>query len=481
MNNLFDSYLLSPIFILVFGSLLLLLAETASKKVKTLLTSVTLVGAGLMQVVVFPFLNSGLTAFSGTIYVDALAGFLNLLMIIGVLLLVLASDEFLESEGVNAHTEYYSLLLMSLAGAMVFASSAEFITMFLGLETMSLALYALCGCSVKDSRSSESAIKYFILGSVASAILLFGMVLLYGCTGSTRVDQVMSVINHVIISKPLFLIALGMLLVGIAFKIALVPLHWWAPDVYQGAPSSVTAYMAAIVKTAAFGVVIRLVYVLFADFSGNIIGFIWLLSVLSMLFGNLLALRQRSIKRMLAYSSIAHAGYLFMALLAKPDAGIPAILFYLTVYTFMTVGAFSLVMAVCPADGKQADDITAFNGLAKRAPLLAFMMSMFMLGFAGIPPAMGGLLGKFYLFNAVIKSGYVGIAIIGVLSSAIGVYYYLRVLVAMYFISPETEEKLSIKASGYLAPVGACVLGMVLLGVFPAWLYTALKIVISRF
>jgi len=370
---------------------------------------------------------------------------------------------------------------------MIFASSAELITMFLGLETMSMALYCLCGAALGRRRSAESALKYFLLGSFSSAFLLYGIALLYGLTGTTSIPAIAGSLAGA--DQSILFFSLGLMLVGLIFKLGAVPFHFWAPDVYEGAPTPVTAYMACVIKASAVVAALR---VLWVGFGGQIVfwsGAVWLIAVLTMVIGNLAALRQRGLKRMLAYSSVAHAGYLLVAFLAHGVelGGGAAILYYLIAYTFMTMGAFAIVLSVTGqasgdqpgeklgGDVLQSDDISRFNGLGYRRPVVAIVMSLFMLSLAGIPPGMAGLLGKVYIFTAAVKAQYVGLAIIGVLASAISCYYYLRVIVAMYFLEGESvTAPARVDASAtpaFVGAVGVCAIGVVYLGLNPEPFY----------
>jgi NADH-quinone oxidoreductase subunit N len=424
-----------------------------------------------------------MTVFNGMLFADPLFFFLNFLLILGSMIAVLIGVGRIGEQGIEARAEYYSLILMSTAGASIFASSAEMITLFLGLEIMSMALYCLCGSALNDRSSSESALKYFLLGSFSSAFLLYGIAIIYGLSGSTRIDLIGPAIAAQ--SNPALHFGIGMLLVGLVFKVGGVPFHFWAPDVYQGAPTTVTAYMACVVKAAAMVAALRVLWTALGSQSAVWLGAVWIVAVLTMTLGNLAALRQRSVKRMLAYSSIAHAGYMLVTLLLPGQAALggAALLFYLFSYTFMTLGSFGVVLVVASSDPKQPknDDISRFHGLGYSRPLLAFFMTIFMLSLAGIPPGIAGLLGKFYIFSAAVKSQYVGIAIIGVINSAISCYYYLRVIVAMYFLeAPEgasqPEPLLGFQVTGAL---GLCAAALLIFGLMPGSIYNGAMAVMS--
>ena len=267
-------------------------------------------------------------------------------------------------------------------------------------------------------------------------------------------------------------VGMALIMFGLLFKIGIAPFHFWAPDVYEGAPTSVTAYMACVVKIAAVGGSLRVFWQVFGELIAVWSGAIWFAALLTMLLGNLIALRQRSLKRMLAYSSVAHAGYIMMAFLAPDDflGGGAAILYYLVVYTAMTMGAFGIVLALS-GEGDTSDDITRLNGFSLKNPVLSALMALFMLSLAGIPPGMAGMLGKFYIFNATIKAGYVGLVVVGVISAAISCYYYLRVIVAMYFIEPDSDATVISTPASMMVALLFCAVGVILLGLFPSFIY----------
>lgn len=475
----------APLIVLFGGALLVLLLEVFLKVEwpRGMIALATLICA-------FTTLLSSSAAgfperpiFSGLLYADPFAAFITAIVLIGAVMSVMIGMDHLERCGVESPGEYYALLLMSLVGALVFAASAELITLFVGLEIMSLAIYPLCGAAVTNRHSAESALKYFLLGSFSSAFLLYGIALIYGMTGTTSIPEIAEMLPR--ISGTMLYFSIGLILVGFFFKVAAVPFHFWAPDVYQGAPTPVTAFMATVIKAAAVAAALRVLWVALADKVALWSGTLWVVVVLTMTLGNLVALRQRSLKRMLAYSSIAHAGYILMGLLAPTDefGGGAAILFYLLAYSIMTIGAFGIVQAIMAGRDVElrADEITRFNGLAQRNPGLAALMAIFMLTLAGIPPGMAGFLGKFYIFGAAVKAGYVGLAIIGVINSAISAYYYLRVIVAMYFV--EGDESTAVESPAIGAPLMvallACAAGCVLLGLFPSAIHDGAQSVIT--
>lgn len=469
-----DLPLISPLIVLAVGAMLLLALDV-------LITSDWPKGVFAATVVLLAILStqwyagqyvSGHTVFGGLLYADPLSCFFTFAMLFGALFALMIGIGRITGEGIDSRGEYYVLFLVSTFGALLFASAAELVTLFLGLEIMSLALYCMCGAAIRSQRSAESAMKYFLLGSFSAAFLLYGAALLYGLAGTTSIPAISEALGAT--SGTVLFLALGLILVGLVFKIGVAPFHFWVPDVYEGSPTPVTAFMACVIKASAIAVAIRMFWTVFDQYQVYWSSVIWILAFFTILGANLIALRQRSLKRMLAYSSIAHAGYIMMAFLAPGGefGGGAAILYYIVVYTLMTIGAFGVVLAVCPAkDGDpHSDDISRLYGLSKTKPAVAFFLTVFMLSLAGIPPGMGGFLGKFYVFSAVVKADYVGLAIVGVTGSLISCYYYLRVIVAMYFIDGEepTPAKLGVPLAG---TIGICALGSVLLGVFPSALY----------
>jgi NADH-quinone oxidoreductase subunit N len=412
--------------------------------------------------------------FGGLLRIDPFATFFNLVLLGGALLCVLLSVR--EAGGLRAVAgEYYALLIVATFGMMVMVSSADLLVIFIGLETMSLAVYILVGCRRERMESNEAALKYFLIGAFASGFLIYGIALLYGITGTTRLEALAGELARGVRSPGgLKLVALGLVLVGFLFKVAAVPFHMWVPDAYEGAPTPVTAYMAVAVKAAAFGVLVRVLITALMPLVDYWLPVMWTLSVVTMTVGNLAAIFQGNIKRMLAYSSIAHAGYLLVALasvnsasaVAADDRALLSILFYLVVYTLMNVGAFG-VLIYLNASGRPMDTLEQVRGSGFRYPMLGAAMAVFMFSLAGLPPT-GGFLGKFYIFSAAVDRGLISLAVIGVLNSAVSVYYYLRVTVQMYM--RESEEKLpQVPFSLPLAlAIAVSVWGVLHLGILPA-------------
>lgn len=482
-----DLMVISPVVFLSVGALLVLLMETLTPRgsnadLKYLLSFLIVFFALVALELSSSVYGFDRKALGGLVYADPLSAWSVLILLVGGVLALGVGQRALEREGVSASGEYYSLFLMSLAGALVFATSAELVTLFLGLELMSMPLYCLCGAALFKRESVESALKYFLLGSFSSAFLLYGIAVLYGLTGTTVIADIAVKLSGA--DPAVVLFAATLLVVGLGFKLALVPFHFWAPDVYQGAPTSITTYMATVIKAAAVLAALRVIWGGFSGFIDDWAPIVWLLAVATMTVGNFAALRQRNLKRMLAYSSIAHAGYMLVAFLAlEPgQGGGAAVLYYLVAYLIMTTGAFGVLIGVAQGN-KPGEELDHFANLGRRQPILAAVMSLFMLSLAGIPPGMAGLVGKFFLFSAAVRADFVGLAIIGVLNSAVSCYYYLRVVVVMYFRGAEAETEdstpeweLRPSLQGVLA---VCALLVVSLGIFPAAVLESAEYVIE--
>ncbi|HEY3449678.1 MAG TPA: NADH-quinone oxidoreductase subunit N [Myxococcales bacterium] len=436
---------LLPVLLLSAGACVLLLSEAFLKGEDRRYQSVVAAIAALLALAAALYeLGAGLPAgplFKGAARGDSFQAFVAATIAAGLFLSVLVSPGFLRRHEAE-RGEYYGLMLFAAAGMMLLAMSDDLVMMFVALETMSLATYALAAWLRRSPRSAESAFKYFILGAFSSALFLYGAALVYGATGTTALSAVAQGARgpHPELLGP----ALALLVAAFGFKVAAVPFHMWAPDVYEGAPTPVTAFMAAGVKAAAFAALFRTLAYAFQG-SPELWGpVVLVLALLTMVAGNLLALPQRNVKRMLAYSSIAHAGYLLTGVVAatgrtRTEAA-EALLFYLLAYTVTAIGAFGVAGALekKDADGATAWDLDRFSGLARRRPILAACMAAFLVSLAGVPPT-AGFMGKLLVFKAAIDAGQVALAIVGVVTSAVGAYYYLRVVVYMYFRPPDGE------------------------------------------
>jgi NADH-quinone oxidoreductase subunit N len=395
------------------------------------------------------------------IRLDRFASFAIVIVGLGAILSVWLSIHYLIELRIN-HGEYYALLLLSTSGMMLMVSAVDLITVFLGLEILSIPIYVLAGFDRRKLSSNESALKYFLIGSFASGLLLYGMALLYGTTGHTDLVGIRAGFDA---ANPIAVGGLGLVIVGFAFKVSSVPFHQWTPDVYEGAPTSVTAYMSVTVKAAAFVTLLRFVAAGIETPPENLTSVLWVLAALTMIVGNVTAVVQDNVKRMLAYSSIAHAGYVLLGFVAGSEEGHAAVLFYLFAYLFMNLGAFGVIVALADR-GRDWDHIEDFAGLARKRPGLAALMTLFMLALAGIPGTVG-FIAKFTIFAAAVKSGYVGLTVIAVLTTVVSVYYYLRVPVWMYMREPgDVVPRAGIDTTeGFVLLL--CALAVLFFGIFP--------------
>jgi NADH-quinone oxidoreductase subunit N len=417
-------------------------------------------------------LEIGGLLFQGTLYGDSLTHLSWILLLLLYAIQMVAFFKRVPREGITRIAEYHSLTLFSLIGALTVVSAAEFLTLFIGIELLSLPVYVLCASALwaktpELKRGAESALKYLLLGAFGSALLLFGIALLFGVSGSTSYDQVASVLMHT--RGAIVGLGLGLVLMAALFKVGAAPFHFWVPDVYQGAPTSVTSYMGSVVKATGVLLLLRLIVELFAPFIAFWSGAMWTAALLSVIVGNLLASRQRSVKRLLAYSSVAQVGYILCGMLSidNTNHGGAAILYYVMVYALTTVGIMSIVHDVSgdSVTGLHPDDIAKFNGLASSNPAKAFLATMLLLTLAGLPPALGGFFGKAFLFSSAIAGGYIGLVALALCSAVIGVFYYLRIVVAMYFVRQDVEEKLHPRSDLVTA---LCVALVLIMGIFPS-------------
>ena len=457
-----------PLIVLVGWACALLLVDLAIPQERKGWTAL-LAALGLLVVaglVLFRF-GKPIVGFGGMVVVDDFANFLSLLLLVSGLAGIALSYDYLKRMSIG-HSEYYVLLMFSLTGMILMCMAADLIVIFLALELLSIPLYVLAGIAVPRLSSEEAAIKYFLLGAFSSGFFVYGTALVYGATGSTALQKILTALQSSS-QSPVFLLAgAGLILVGLGFKVAVVPFHMWTPDVYHGAPSAVTAFMAVGAKAAGFAALLRIFVLAFPTISANITPVLWALAALTMILGNFVAIAQKNIKRMLAYSSIAHAGYILMALVPYGQQSVSAntvasALFYLVAYAFTSFAAWAVVIALEQAEerGLELDD---YAGLGRKYPALAAVMAVAMLSFIGVPPTLG-FVGKFYLFRTVVEGGYIGLAIIGVLTSLVSAYYYLRVVVIMYM--KEGEPEVRREPWLQLTAFGAA-LGVVLLSIFSA-------------
>jgi NADH-quinone oxidoreductase subunit N len=395
------------------------------------------------------------------IRLDRLSAYAIALVAVGAFLVCWLSIAYLAEVGIN-HGEYYALILLSTAGMMLLASAADLLALFLGLELMSIPIYVLAGFDRRKLRSNESAMKYFLVGSFASALLLYGSALVYGMTGSLSFAGIHAAFPP---ANVLAMTGLGLLVVGFAFKVSSVPFHQWTPDVYEGAPVAVTAYMAITVKVAAFVALMRVLVTAFGDVMHPLTGLFWLLAVATIVVGNVMAVIQTNLKRLLAYSSIAHAGYLLIGFAAGTAEAYSSVLFYLLGYVFMNLGAFAVLVALATG-GKDCEELEDLAGLASRRPGLAAVMTLFMLSLAGIPGTVG-FTAKFFLFKSAVDAGLVGLTVVAVLGSLVSIYYYLRVPVVMYMREPGAARLRPEASTGELLVLAICASAVVGFGLFP--------------
>jgi NADH-quinone oxidoreductase subunit N len=457
--------LLPPLTVLVTGLVILALDLFLTPRSRYLNEVVGIIG--IVLALLFTLRQSGepRPAFLDMAVTDGLSAFFNATFLLIALLTILLSASYVRREDVGVG-EYYALVLFATTGFMFVAAAANLVMLFLAIETLSIATYILAGLQRQEPRSQEAAFKYFILGAFSSAFFLYGIATIYGAQGHTNLLTLGKALAAAEVS-PLTLLGMGLLMVGLGFKVAVVPFHMWAPDVYEGAPTAVTAFMTAGPKAAAFAAFLR---VFTQGFSTPALAQHWVpifavLAALTMILGNIVAIAQQSLKRMLAYSSIAHAGYAFVALVAHNALGVSSILYYLVAYALMSFGAFAVLMLVAkPGDQRYA--FTDYAGLATTHPWLAALMSLFMFALAGFPPT-AGFAGKFYLFSAAVQAGYYSLALIGVLTSVISVVYYARVVIMMYMHEPSGVGQPGRVAPTTLVLLGLVAFGTLYLGVFP--------------
>jgi len=425
-----------------------------------------LAGLGLLGALAALLLGDGTwrQAFGGMILQDGYSGFLQGLFLATGLLGILVAHDYMRRTQIE-RGEYYALLLFTVAGMMLMSLAGDLIVVFVAIELLSLPLYVLSGFARPKAESEESAMKYFLLGAFASGFLVYGIALVFGATATTNMGEVVAALRGGGIDSGLMLAGAALILVGLGFKVAAVPFHMWTPDVYHGAPSAVVAFMSVGAKAGGFAALLRVFVATFPDLAASWGGLAMWISALTMTWGNVAAIAQSNIKRMLAYSSIAHAGYILMVLPAAAQArvapaGISAALFYLLAYLVSNLGAWAVVIAVEKAEGGGLA-IEDYAGLARRRPGLALAMALFMLSLTGLPPTVG-FIGKFFVFRAALDAGLIWLALVGVLTSLVSAYYYLRVVVMMYMRSgdPETRSEGWLNLAVALTAIGTFVLGV---------------------
>ena len=463
--------LVAPQLILALAAMAILLVELPARRrggsnaLPEALAFAALIASGILAAMMWG--QDTQMAFGGRLIVDSLAVFLHLTFVVIGLGTLLIAMPYLRREELP-RAEFLSLMLFAICGMMVMAASAEMITLFLGLELLSMSLYILAGFQRSQERSIEAAMKYFLLGAFAAAILLMGMALHWGSTGSLALSSLSPVPSADVLHPALAQAGFWLVVAGLAFKLSVVPFHFWTADVYEGSPAPVTAFMTTGTKVAAMAALLRLLLSGFAPEAAEWQPLLWWLAVLTMSVGNLMALVQANIKRMLAFSSIAHAGYLLVGLIVARPSATRAVLFYLAGYTLMSLGAFAVVTLV-GRKNEEYQSIYDYAGLAKRQPWLAILMSVFLFSMAGIPPTIG-FTGKFMLFSEAVRGGFIGLTVIAVLNSMVSVYYYLRVIYLMVMKEEwEAGPRIAVPA-GVAILLAFCFLLILWLGLFPGGL-----------
>lgn len=453
--------ILPEIVLSIFGMAIMVLDPLVDEaKSQRLLGGIGLAGGIAALVSTWVMAQSPGFAFWNMVRVDGFSVFFHGLVIAIAIVLILTSYEYMAVQKIRAG-EYYGLILFGLVGMCLMSSAVELVLIFIALEISSISTYILAGFRRRSATSSESSLKYFLLGSFATAFFLYGVALMFGATGSTNIDAISAALN----SGPVPLlayVAMALMFVGLGFKVAAAPFHVWTPDVYEGAPAPIVGFMSTAPKAAAFAVLLRVI------FEANAPGRFWLIWVsaaLSMTLGNVAALVQDNVKRLLAYSSIAHAGYVLVAFAARPELGAPAVMFYTAAYAAMNVGAFAVVSHLANEDERYVT-LENYAGLGRRSPILAGTLGIFLISLIGIPIT-GGFLAKFYVFSAALQSDLVGLTIIGVINSAIGAYYYLRIIVVMYMREAREDVPVLPVPLALGAALGITLAATIYLGVIP--------------
>jgi NADH-quinone oxidoreductase subunit N len=445
----------------VFGMFLLIFDLLIQEKRR--LGLIALAGVGISAFFLFRLRGIEFAAYGGALVLDPFSIFFKLIFLLGAALSIAISLKYLDIEREN-HGEYYALILFATMGMMFMAGAVDLVTLYISLETMAIATYVLVGFLRGNQRSNEASMKYFLLGAFSSGILLYGMSLLYGLAGSTRFVDIAETLSRRPITDPISLMAMITLSAGIFFKIAAVPFHQWTPDAYEGAPTSITAFMSVAVKAASFAMMVRVFMVAIYPLRPQWVAIIAAVSVMTMTVGNIAAITQSNVKRLLAYSSISHAGYILIGFVAGNETGLTAVPLYLLIYTFTNIGAWAVIVALRRKDviGEHIDDM---SGLYFKHPVAAVLMLIFLLSLAGIPPT-AGFIGKYYLFAAAIETGHNLLAVIAVLNAAISIYFYLRIVVSM-FMRDATERTGLTFAPGITMALGIAILFTMLIGIYP--------------
>ena len=450
-----------PEILLTCLALLVLMLDLVLKRKET----VAVVSVVVALIVAYSLCGSTGTTFDGMFISDGYSQFFKVIFLISLVLSILISISYIKIEKSN-NGEYYALMLFATLGMMIMASAGNLIVLYLGLELMALSTYVLAGFMRHNRKSNEAAIKYLLLGAFSSAFLLYGISIVYGLTGTTDIRGISEfIVAEGLSSNPALIVSIIFFSVAFCFKIAAVPFHMWAPDVYEGAPTSVTAFMSVGPKAAGFAAIGRVFLIMFASEQVDWSMILIPVAIITMGFGNIVALSQTNIKRMLAYSSIAHAGYALIGIIAGGPEGVASMMNYLLIYSFMNIGAFSIVILL-RREGYDGNNINDYKGLAKSHPLCSALMLIFMFSLTGIPPT-AGFIGKVYLFMAAVNSGYTWLVIVAVVFSAISAFFYLRIVMYMYMSEPAEEFELQ-TAPGINVALAISAIGVLALGVLPA-------------
>lgn len=473
-----ELYNILPLLIIAFAATFILLIEAFFKKSETVIFGFSLSAVVAAIATSFLYVNKELILFNQFIRISNSSLAFSVIILVSILISIIASKSYIIKENIN-FGEYYSLMLFAVMGMLLMVFANDILIIFIGLELMSICFYVLAGFLRLRQKSNESALKYFLLGAFMTGFILYGIALVYGITGTTNLTQIYA--NTKIIKNYVFIIGMSLIIIGFMFKIGLFPFHMWIPDVYDGAPTVISGMLSTAGKIAAVGTILPIILTL------NILNFKLIFSVTAvatMLYGNIIALAQTNIKRLLAYSSIASAGYIFVGVAAMNEFALKGIAYYLIAYTFMQLGAFIIVSILEKKDDGSRDyknvNLEFYKGLGKRNPLIATSMTLFLLSLAGIPP-FAGFWGKYYLFYAAVQANLIWLAIVGIVLSLVGVYYYLKIIVYMWFEEPEyliEKEKISFANSGVAATVLA-VIGTIVLGVDPNLFFKIFNFVIE--
>ncbi|OGS97819.1 MAG: NADH-quinone oxidoreductase subunit N [Gallionellales bacterium RIFCSPLOWO2_02_60_31] len=467
----------AEIFMLVMACVILiadLLIKQSGRLVTYMLVQLTLLGCSLITVGTHE--NGVVYAFNNMFVDDLMSDVLKLLTYLAVSMMLVYSRLYLTVRGLFSG-EFMVLALFATLGMMVMISANHFLTLYLGLEVLSLSLYAMVALQRDSAVATEAAMKYFILGALASGLLLYGMSMLYGATGSLELGAVSDAIKSGAADKDLLVFGLVFVVSGLAFKLGVVPFHMWVPDVYHGAPTAMTMLIGSAPKLAAFAFVARILVEGLQPLVQHWSGMLIILAIASMALGNITAIAQTNLKRMLAYSTIAHMGFMLLGLLSGGIEGYGTSMFYIVVYVLMTLGAFGMIMLLS-REGFEADTLNDFKGLNQRSPWLAFMMLLLMFSMAGVPPTVG-FYAKFSVLNSVVQAGHVWLAVVAVLLSLIGAFYYLRIVKLMYFDAPESHAPIDVRSdSAFLLSVNG--LGVLLLGLLPGTLMSVCAVSVQQ-